>query len=154
MSFTAIILHWTKKEKQLINKSKKKNERQKREIPCKISITYQIENQSAWFRWVSVTLRYLQEMETDLCVLQCCLQMINLEFYYVLFYYIIFGLFCFPPVYISFLIFGIFELNQTLPNMLKCVLRPATPFFYNFFTKKNNFLGKLTSAEITVISTV
>ena len=39
-----------KKEKQLINKSKKKNERQKREIPCKISITYQMENQSAWSR--------------------------------------------------------------------------------------------------------
>lgn len=98
-----------------------------------MSVTSQIENQSAWFCWVSVTLRYLQEMETNLCVLQCCLQVINLGFY-VLFYYIILGSFCFLPVYISFLIFVIFELNQTLPNMLKCVLRPAAPFFLNFFT--------------------
>ena len=80
--------------------------------------------------------------------------MINLEFYYVLFYYIIFGLFCFPPVYISFLIFGIFELNQTLPNMLNAFFVQQLLSSLIFSPKKNNFLGKLTSAEITVISTV
>ena len=65
-------------------------------------------------------------------------------------WFIILFLVCF--VYFSFFIFVVFEMNHTIPNMLKCV-RPAPPFFQNFFTKKKkqtnfNFLGKLTSGEV------
>lgn len=65
-----------RKNKQLINKSQKTNEKKER---FRVQNLSKISNRKpvSLVLLSHVTLRYRQETETDLCVLPCCLQIIN-----------------------------------------------------------------------------